>query len=1408
MNNTQDQNRWDDSSQAKLLRFTLYFSLLKGIDDYGVPGKRWLSSISLGLLVILVGIIGIIPVAKADEVSLEAETEGWQLGKAEGSGSTGSPIGQKAEGIDTNVLSTSNLPDPQHELAIPSDGVQEESQLSETQTIEPSPSNLVPSESDNFANTLSESIAQSQSSEDFGNIEPARMESPLAPLPKVIRDEGNEAQQNQSVGADLTDNLSQETDNLTQPAQFDQSVGADLTDNLSQETGEAETAESELEAFQDEFSRTAQQTINNGLQLAPGEIRILSPEPGTIGDRTTDLMIQYHSDSQVQVTINQQPLSAQTRTTIERDETQAIVTQIWYGVPLKKGDNTITVAPDNGTPVSLELTVDPIADQTDVQISLTPVGDPRVPADARSTITIEGSITRETGELIEEDAVVTLTAEAGKFVGADYDDDQLGFQVLAKKGQFSARLQSGLDAQKVRIRAAIERLGVPDIEQITLEESTLSAAIPTFSEPIQAYTQIEFVTHLRPSLVSGVINLRIGEAGTNFWESRREFLNPDLIDDGLEADLDSAIFATGRIGEWLFTGAYNSDRPLNETCDGITRLFRGPQFCENQYPVYGDSSTVDYLTPSKDSVYLRFERSSLVPGAEPDYAMWGDYNTTEFTRASQEFTATARALHGFKGNYNLGNLQVTALFSPDVEGFQRDTILPDGTSGYYFLSRRLLIPGSENVYIETEELNRPGTVIERKALYRGPDYEIDYDRGSLLFRRPMRATEFDPFGNTLVRRIVVTYQFEADDDTNIYGGRLQYNFSQDFQQERWVGTTYLRENQGLQNFELYGADFLVSLGTQGRIVGEYGHSTNESPFRGLVTGNAYRLEAVSAFSDRIQGRAYYRSVEEGFANNATTSFTPGQTRYGANVAAQLSENTNVRVSFDHEDNFGTAARDRDVVEFFDPFNEDNIFNRASEALPGSRVDNSLTTFRAGVQQQIGTSDLSLEYVNRSREDNLGDTFDTNTSQLVSRLNVPLNEVFTFRAQNELNLDDSDPLYPTRTTVGLDWAVEPGVTLRLAHQFFDGGLLDDNSITSLETITQYQLGENTSISSRYSVIGGMNGMTGQAALGLKHGILLAPGLRVNLGYERIADDIFESTAAGDRFSQPYAVGQSAASLGLTERDSFSVGVEYTANPDFKASARLEHRDSSAGDNTVISAAALGKVSPSLTALFRYQQASAASQLLEDLDDTLSVKLGLAYRNPFDDRFNALMRYEYRKNPSTIPDTLLFGSGTGSNDHVFSGEGIYAPNWRWEFYGKFALRRSTTDLADNFSNSSTIYLGQSRITYRLGYRMDLAVEGRWIGQPSVDFDEWGWALETGYYITPDLRVGVGYSFGSVDDRDFTGYRSEGGPYLNVTFKVNELFGGFGRQKVAPPPQQEESQVQPVANNEPTANPTSEE
>jgi hypothetical protein len=294
------------------------------------------------------------------------------------------------------------------------------------------------------------------------------------------------------------------------------------------------------------------------------------------------------------------------------------------------------------------------------------------------------------------------------------------------------------------------------------------------------------------------------------------------------------------------------------------------------------------------------------------------------------------------------------------------------------------------------------------------------------------------------------------------------------------------------------------------------------------------------------------------------------------------------------------------------------------------------------------------------------------------------------------------------------------------------------------------------------------------------------LRLNVAYEHVFGNFFGRTGAGQQYAQPFAFGQSASAIGFDGGDSYSVGLEYSDNPQFQASARYEHRSSSGGSNTVISAGVTGKISPALTALVRYQQAGSSNQKLSGLGDTANLKLGLAYRDPNSDKFNALLRYEYRQNPSTIPDTILLGSGTGSQDHTFALETIYAPNWQWEFYGKYALRNSTSYIASDLAGTSTVNLAQLRATYRLGYSWDLVGEARLISQSS--YRETGFVVETGYYLTPNLRLSAGYVFGKVDDRDFSGTRSAGGAYLGITVKLNELFDGFGQQKIAPRQPQE--------------------
>ncbi len=1077
--------------------------------------------------------------------------------------------------------------------------------------------------------------------------------------------------------------------------------------------------------------------------------KILSPTTDTLLDvPAATVVIQFSQNDAVELLVNGVAVSQELIGRTETDRETALVTQTWYGVSLQAGANTLTVRSRQNPEAAASVTIQVrgVANQLTIETR-----EAQIPADGKSTATVFGQLLDDQGNVVQNRGVVTLTATAGEFVGEDAVAAQPGFQVEIEDGEFTAQLQADLSAQTVRIKA--------------------------FTANFEAYTQLEFETDLRPSIATGVLDFRFGRRGTDFYSSVRDFLPLDE-DYRYQLDVNAAIFATGRLGEWLFTGAFNNSRTLNEDCQGEARLFRDEQFCDYSYPIYGDSSSSTVVAPSKDSLYLRFERTSPIANAGSDFFMWGDFNTEEFATRSQEFTATTRQLHGFKANYNLGNLQLSAIYGDNVEGYQRDIIPPDGTSGTYFLSQRLVLPGSEDVYLETEELSNPGQTISRERLNRGIDYEIDYDRGSIVFQEPILRTDVGPNGETLVRWIVASYQYDNPGvDANLYAGRLRYFFSRTPNQESWLGATYLQENQGDQGFELLGADAYIALGQNGSLIAEYAQSNND--FNGVTTsGSAYRVNLEGQIARGVLGRLYLRSSDAGFANNATTSFIPGQTRYGAQVAAAVGPTTDVRVQYDREINQGIAPTP--VSEF-----EELFTPQQQQSRPGIPVDNTLTTISVGVAQQIGQADLSLDWLYRNRTDQQDGLLTGASNQLRSRFTIPIADRLTFLAQNETTLSNqTDAVFGDRTLFGLNWEAVTGVNLQLAQQFFTRGQFAGQSITTFNITGDRQIGANTTLTGRYSVFSGANQVSMQGAIGLEQILQIAPGLRMDLSYERVFSTLGSLTAAGIPFAQPFAFGSSTAGLGLVNGNNYSVALEYTGSPDFQASISYEGLASTSGNNAVLTAGAVGRISPALTTLFSYQQSNIANQTINQLGDTVNMKLGLAYRDPNDDRFNALLRYEYRKNPSTIPDTILFGTGTGSRDHLFGIEAIYAPNWQWEFYGSFALRSSTSFLAEDLVGTSTVTLAQARATYRFAQSWDLTGEARWWNQPSLNSSESAFSIDVGYYLTPNLRASVGYSFGAVNDRDFGNQRSAGGVFFGLTVKLNELFDGFGLQKLPPP------------------------
>jgi hypothetical protein len=1077
-------------------------------------------------------------------------------------------------------------------------------------------------------------------------------------------------------------------------------------------------------------------------------IKILSPTAkSTLDVSSGDIVVEFAKGATIELKLNGNLVDRALISNTQIDDRSNTITQTWSGVTFINGENTIaarsTLDGITGPETSIKIKVKAAIAKIIVETQ-----EARIIADGRSTATVRGKLIDRLGKPVNRSVYVSLFANSGKFVGTDLIPTQTGFQLLVKQGEFTIPLRSSVDAQMVTIAVQAEYK--------------------------EAFTQIQFDTLLRQDpILTGSIDLRLGARGTDYYSSLRDFLPTDK-DNNLQLDFNSAVFATGSIGEWQFRGAFNSDRALNKDCNCNNRLFGTYQDSKLDYPVYGDESTVEKTAPSTDNFYFRLERTSKIEDAGVDYFMWGDYDTDEFVTASQQFSATNRLLHGFKANYNFGNLQLTGLYSNTTQGFQRDSIAPDGTSGDYFLSRRLVVPGSEYVYLELEELDRPGTVIQRKKLYRGYNYQIDYVRGTILFREPILRTAVGQNGEILARKITVTYQFDNNgSDTNIYGGRVRYHFGRKLKQESWIGASFFLEDKDKQDFQLFGADALISFGENGRLIAEYAHSTNEVEFNGAVTGSAYRLELYGKINDVFSGKAYYRSADPGFSNNATVTFVPGQTRYGAQLKAKVSPQTTLDLQFDREENFGTAPRPLNLL--------DEIFSPTTQAIPSTKVDNNLTTISAGIEQKIGQATLDVDWIWRERNDRIYPSyFSGTTNQLRSRLILPIiKDELTFQALNETTLSgNTDPLVSDRTALQLDWQARPGIKLSLVQNWFTRGIYAGRSITGLGINADYKLGTDTTLTARYSLLNSGEEMGTQGSIGIKQNWNIATGLRMTFAYERIIDDFFGQTAAGSRSPQPYTVGLGASSLGFGSGDSYSVGLEYNNYSTFKASAKFEHRTSSFGNNTVITTNLKGKISPALTALVDFNRTSSANQTL-NLGETINLRAGLGYRNPKDDRFNALLRYEYRKNPNLIPESILLGSGTGSESHIFSAEAIYAPSWRWEFYAKYAWRSSTTFLANDFVSRSTASLLQLRASYRLNYNFDLVGEARWLIQDSANYSETGYSIETGYYLTPELRLAAGYAFGKIDDPDFNGSRSAGGPYLGLSVKLNGLFDGFGEQ-----------------------------
>ncbi|HVQ37289.1 MAG TPA: hypothetical protein VMS31_07145, partial [Pyrinomonadaceae bacterium] len=314
----------------------------------------------------------------------------------------------------------------------------------------------------------------------------------------------------------------------------------------------------------------------------------------------------------------------------------------------------------------------------------------------------------------------------------------------------------------------------------------------------------------------------------------------------------------------------------------------------------------------------------------------------------------------------------------------------------------------------------------------------------------------------------------------------------------------------------------------------------------------------------------------------------------------------------------------------------------------------------------------------------------------------------------------------------------------------------------------RFGKYTSVVGRYQLENGISGADSFAVIGLQNRLPVSKELALELGFERG----FHLSGDGKSFN------------------SATLGFGWTPNDSFKASARYEFRDRG-GNGQMFALGAAGKLTEGVTVLsrLRWSRNSFAGQDGSSVDGLAA----LAIRPLKTDRAGLLFSFNHR----SLEQSILAGApATRDRLDTAAADGYYQATKRLELYGRLALRFAANGQQDLPFVSTLTYLTQARAQYRLTTRFDWAAEARLTWQPSSQTQHSIYGTELGFWVMPDLRLGLGYNFnGTHEPAGISPIPTRRGFYFAISSKLSNLFDLFGtsRDGLAPsnknaPPEEE--------------------
>ena len=610
-------------------------------------------------------------------------------------------------------------------------------------------------------------------------------------------------------------------------------------------------------------------------------------------------------------------------------------------------------------------------------------------------------------------------------------------------------------------------------------------------------------------------------------------------------------------------------------------------------------------------------------------------------------------------------------------------------------------------------------MLKSVAQSRFADYEIDVTSGRILFRTPVPSLD-ENLNPIFVR---VSYEIEQGGERFwVAGVDAQVKITDKIE----VGGVYVidRNPQAPSTLEnnpkqIIGVNGAIRITDKTVIVAEVVQTESFDGKKGL----GKRVE-IKHKGDTIDASVYWGKTDSEF-NNPGASLAKGRVEAGAKFGYKIDDKTRLMAEAIHtEDNATGGTRDGQLIAVERRF-ENNI--RAEVGVRHS--DESAT---AAQDSSIGTTP---------------NEFTSIRGKLTAQ--VPGVEKANVFGEYEQDIEDSDrKLF----AIGGDYQIASRAKLYARHEIIStlsGPFSLNNDQTRNATVigidSDYM--KNGHLFNEYRVRDAVSGREAEAAIGLRNLWPLAPGLALNTNFERV-----------------HSLGNGNGE----ESTAGAFGVEYTANPLWKGTGRLELRRGTAADSllhTVGLGFKLNKnwtlLSKNIISLTKNKGAAVGEKWLE------RFQFGIAYRDTDTDKWNGLARIEHKSEK----DTTQIDQETRRNVQVLSTHWNYEPRSDWLLSGRIAAKWLNDQSFGN-RNKSTAQLIGLRGTYEINNHWDVSAFGGMLFGGGGVGRQHGLGVEVGYMLTANLWLSAGYNFFGFRDDDLSGgdYTNRG-TFLRMRFKFDE-------------------------------------